>query len=239
MQSTKTPSTIKKLPLSAQKMFKDTFTKVHQDSHSEAKAFAIAWGAIKTRLQPSEGKFIALSDAFVEERMFEFPVISEGQNTFVMNAVGDEIEFEGILASTGYFISGDLQRLRFSEEALKELAEDINKNGSTLPDFDHKAAINAYKNYGKNEQLILNSLKEQKGLIKSIQAVYKDGKLWIKGVLSSAYKKVMHQVRGMSIEAITRKIDGDLIKKSAYMGFTFALKSKPQLPDAIITRVSA
>jgi hypothetical protein len=130
---------------------------------------------------------------------------------------------------------------KFSEEALKDLADQINKFGSSHPDVDHEVMSGLVKQYGNNYDMIMNSLPKSKGIIKSIQAVYESGKLWIKGILGTGYKKIMSKVRGMSIEAISENVDynSSTINKAKYLGFTFAVKSNPKIMNAQVTSVSA
>jgi cation transport regulator ChaB len=233
------PASVKKLPQAVQKVYSEAYCHVYKGKGTEAKSHAIAWGVVKKRLNHSKGKYMALSSAFAPVEYYTFNLCAP-ENQLIINATGDEITFEGILASTDSFQQDATTIRKFSEEALKDLAEQINTHGSSHPDVDHETMKNLVKQYGNNYDMIMNSLPKNKGFIKSIQAVYENGKLWIKGILDSSYRKMMKVVRGMSIEAISQDVDvqSSTINKAKYLGFTFAVKSNPKIPSARVTAVS-
>ena len=169
---------LEELPV-AKKFYDDVYESVKDKG--DAKASAIAWGAVKSRLKEVNGKLVANTEDFEVVKLFSFDL--ENKNELIINASGDEITFEGVLATTGYFIQG-FERAKFSEQALIDMAEQINKLGSSSPDLDHEILGAISKQPGATKGLIMNAIGKAKGLIKSIEAIYKDGKLWIKGSTS-------------------------------------------------------
>lgn len=163
--------------------------------------------------------------------------ITPQTNQIVFNAKGKEITFEGILADQGQFIQSLLpyKVMNFTEEALKDIAEQINSFGSTAPDVDHEVGERLSKMYGSNTNLIMNAIPQYKGMLKNIQAVYSDGKLWIKGTLDEKYRSILPHVKGLSIEAMTESISNTNITKSKYLGFTLAVNKMPKMAIARIT----
>lgn len=235
------PNSVSKVLPETGKLF---YKKVYNESFSrhgdEELATMVAWNMTKSRFTKVGDEFVALSESFVEPELVSFQ-LNPVDDEFVINAEGDEITFEGILADTSEFVQSALpyKVRKFSEEALSDLAEQINNFGSSTPDVDHEVLNKLISEYNGNIELIANAMKKRKGLIKSIQAVVKDGKLWIKGKLDSRYKKIMSRVKGMSIESITNNLhsDGKTIKGSKYLGFTFALNDTPKIAGAKLVNV--
>lgn len=236
------PASVKKLPESAQKMFLETFNKIYKGDN-ESTAFAVAWQVVKKRMKKSTengGKYVALSSAFKPVEYYTF-VLEHTNCELVINATGDEITFEAVLASTMEFMQNATTKRKFSEAALKNLADQINNFGSTHPDFDHETLNGLVKQYGDNYEMIMNALPKSKGLIKSIKAIYEKGKLWIRGVLDKKYKRIMKDVKGLSIEAISTDVDApsNTINSAKYLGFTFAVNKNPKISNAVVAKVSA
>lgn len=230
------PKSVQKLPVAAQKVYAETFNHLYKGKGSKAKAHLIAFEVIKKRLKHSKGKYVALTEG-IEYYTFD---LQSTESKLVINATGDEVVFEGILATTDVFQQSANTVRKFSEQALQDLAEQINKFGSTHPDIDHETMDSLVKQYGDNYEMIMNAMPKSKGLIKSIKAVYENGKLWIKGILDSRYKKTMKNIRGMSIEALSESVDtsSSVINKAKYLGFTFAVNKNPKIPAAKITSVA-
>lgn len=229
-----------KIPTITEEVFDKAYNKAREQTDSDAKAIAIAWGVVKNRLTKVEDKMVALSENFKPIEYYTFE-LNAHDNKLVINATGDELTFEGVLASTDTFQQDAFTVRKYSEDALKDMAEQINKFGSSHPDIDHETMNTLVNQYGRNYELIMNALPKKKGIIKSIQAVYENGKLWIKGVLNPTFRKIMKNVRGISIEALSEDIDlqSSTINKAKYLGFTFAVNKNPKMSVARVTRVSA
>lgn len=236
MEFNELPSSISKMPQAVQKVYKETFNHIYKGKGSKATAHAIALEVVKKRLKHSKGKYMALTDNTMEYYTFD---LQSTENKLVINATGDEVVFEGILATTDVFQQGATTVRKFSEQALQDLADQINKFGSSHPDVDHETMDSLVKQYGDNYEMIMNAIPKTKGFIKSIKAIYENGKLWIKGVLDSRYKKTMKNIRGMSIEALSEDVDkgSNTINKAKYLGFTFAVNKNPKIAAAQIVSV--
>jgi hypothetical protein len=150
-------------------------------------------------------------------QVLQFALV-ESETQIIANSQGD-IELTVLLANQN---PRKTDGKWFSEEALHSMAEQINANGSTLPDVDHKVLRSATAAYGSDIEAIANAVRNEKGVFKSIKAAVKDGKLWIHAVLDRAYKAVAEKFRKVSIEAVGKvdKVTG-MISQPRYLGFTF------------------
>jgi hypothetical protein len=77
--------------------------------------------------------------------------------------------------------------------------------------------------------------KEKKGIAKTLKAIYKDGKLWIRAVIDKRYSNAVQNSKGLSLEAVVTKdsmtntvIDGDIL------GFTFGVHQSPINSRAVV-----
>ncbi len=229
------------MPIEALDIFRDVYNTQRNNGYSDAVAFQIAWLVIKSQFINVEGYWVSTKEnknINKDVSLIQADLIPQ-DNGMIINATGDEITFEGILADTSVFLQDAFITRKFSEEALKDLELQINTHGSSMPDVDHEHLNTLVNQFGDNYEMIMNAMPKQKGLIKSIKAVYKEGKLWIKGVLDSRYKKIMKNVKGMSIEALTEGLysDNKTIKSAKYLGFTFAINHTPKISGAQVTAV--
>jgi hypothetical protein len=144
--------------------------------------------------------------------------LEEAETQIISNSQGD-IELTVLLANKN---PRKTDGKWFSDEALETLAAQINSEGSTLPDVDHKILNMAKAKYGSDVEAIANAVKQEKGVFKSIKAAVKDGKLWIHAVLDRAYQAVADKFRKVSIEAVGKvdRVTG-MISQPRYLGFTF------------------
>jgi hypothetical protein len=114
------------------------------------------------------------------------------------------------------------------------MADQINTYGSTLPDVDHEKLMTLVKKHGRDQVAIMNSLKNEKGIFKSIKAAVTNGKLWIQAILDKRYKNHTDRFKALSIEAFA-DVEGDRLTNPQYLGFTFT--NTPKLPGAQIASV--
>ena len=164
-------------------------------------------------------------------------IIIPTDNKIVFNTTSDEITFEGVLADTSEFIQSLLpfSVAKFSVEALKDIADQINKFGSTAPDIDHEVGRKLDKIYGKfNTNMIMNAYPQHKGMLKNVHAIYDNGKLWIRGTLDNKYRSILPSVKGLSIESVIEDFTDTTITKSKYLGFTLAVNHNPKISSAKI-----
>jgi cation transport regulator ChaB len=216
------------LPDSGKAVFSEVYNNSYNKHKSEAQAFATAWSVVKQRFRKVDGKFVANSNDFVLPELFSFE-LTEPSTKIVMNADTEEIHMEAVLATEEPNKSGKF----FTVEELEQLANQINAEGSTLPDVDHEVLQGLVNKYGNNIDLIKKELQQRKGIMKSIRAVVDKGKLWIQAVLDKRYKNHIDKFKGLSIEAVADSTPGPgRLKNPTYFGFTFT--NNPQLSGAQI-----
>lgn len=216
------PQTIQNLPEVVREFYKETFNKVYKKG-SEGKAHAIAWEATKRRLKHSEGKYVAFTEDFVSQDLYTFDLSYEPSG-LIMNTLNEEIVMEAVLANTDANSKGQF----FTEEELQIIAEQINKEGSGMPDVDHQKLIELAQKYGNNPDKIRAEIQKEKGIFKQIKAMVHNGKLWIQQHLDKRYKNHIDKFNKLSIEvfADVDKSTGRL-KNPKYVGYT--LTNKPSI----------
>lgn len=216
------PSSIKSLPQVAQDFFMETYKKLYKGDN-EATAFAIAWKATKSRLKKSEGCYVAMTEDFVTPEIYTFDLSFEPSG-LIMNTANEELVMEAVLANTDFNSKGQA----FTEVELNEIAEQINTFGSGMPDVDHEKLKELAAKFGNNQELILQEIKKEKGIFKSIKALVHNGKLWIQQHLDKRYKNKIEKYNKLSIEVFANvdKNTGRL-SKPKYLGYT--LTSNPSI----------
>lgn len=222
------PKSVLSLPKVAQDFFMETYKKLYKGDN-EAKAFAIAWEATKNRLRHSEGKYVAMTEDFVSPELYTFDLSYEPSG-LIMNSVGEEIVMEAVLANTDMNSKGQF----FTEEELNILAEQINKEGSGVPDVDHQKLIELAKKYGNNPDKIRAEIQKEKGIFKAIKAIVHNGKLWIQQHLDKRYKNHIEKFNKLSIEVFADVDKGTgRLKNPKYVGYTLtnnpSIKSLPSV----------
>jgi len=219
-------SMIETMPESALKLFIEIYNLEKNAGLSDATSFEIAWLVIKKRFTLVEGFWVAMSKDFETPKLYSFNMNVEGG--IVMNSETEELVLDAVLADTSMNSKGQY----FSEEDLKNISEQINTFGSTLPDVDHEKLMELIRTHGADVDTIREQLKKSKGIFKTIQATLKKGKLWIQATLDKRYKNHTENFKGLSIEALgDKQVDGR-VKDPQYMGFTFT--NNPELKAAQI-----
>ena len=216
------PKNLESMPIAVQEFYKVTFKKIFDGSNA-AKAHAIAWTATKNRLKHTHGQYVALTEDFIAPTLYTFDLSYEPSG-LVMNNVNEEIVMEAVLANTDYNSKGQY----FTEVELQELAEQINVQGSGMPDIDHQKLIELAAKYGKDTDKIMAEVKREKGIFKQIKAMVHNGKLWIQQHLDKRYKNHVDKDTKLSIEvfADVDKHTGRL-SSPRYVGYT--LTKKPSI----------
>lgn len=191
------PKSVKKLPVSAQKLFVKVFNKTYKNK-SEEVAFKIAWSAVKKKFKKKNGSWVAKGEGFT---LFTFEM-NNNSDVFVKKSDDGEYYLEGVLSDVGV----DTQGNRFTEETLKDYAEQINKHGIggfiTHKDWKEFCLNNSHL---PEEAFVAKAREERKGIIKTVKAIYDKGKLWIKGLIDKRYLKRIKGFKKMSIEAVVPK----------------------------------
>lgn len=150
----------------------------------------------------------------------------------VMNGDSEEVLIEAVMADTTPNDKGQY----FTETELTLIANQINTDGSTLPDEGHSVLKSLVEKFGSNYDAIEARIKEEKGIFNTIKAVVKDGKLWFQAFLDKKYKEIVSKYKGISIEVLGDDNGSGRMMAPRYLGFT--LTNSPRLNAAKIARVA-
>lgn len=225
------PTEIRKLPYKAQ----ETFLEVANDSYGRTNdstvSSKVAWELIKSKFHKIDGKYVA--KAFMPN-LYTFDL--EMNEDFVMKSEDGNYYLEGVLAD----IFTDSQGWKFSEEGLKDFAEQINA-GQIIGGITHKEYQELLMKYSHlpNDEFIAKALSERKGILKTVKAIYEKGKLWIKAIIDKRYLKQIKKFKKMSIEAFIPHKYQDKINKTYKKGrvLGFALDNRAINRRAEIVKV--
>jgi hypothetical protein len=154
---------------------------------------------------------------------------AEGGEVIVRNADDGSVEFDAVLATTE---PRRTDGAMFTEEALSDLADQINREGSSFPDVDHATLARLEQQYGFDVDALIAAVKREKGVFKSIKAAVKNGKLWIRASLDKRYHNYVGRFKNLSVEAAAIKTADNRLLRPRYIGFTFT--NTPQLAGAKI-----
>lgn len=208
----------KALPPEGLSFYQEVFMNSYQRSHDDLLAHQVAWAATRKRLREVDGQLIANAIDFAPYQLFSFDT-EAADEVIIKNTDSGELELDILLANTN---PRKTDGKWFSEEDLNALAEQINTDGSTLPDVDHSTLNKLQARFGNDLNAITANIKREKGVFKSIKAIVRDGKLWVKAFLDKRYKNYVDSFSKVSIEAIG-KVDPSTkrIVNPRYLGFTF------------------
>jgi cation transport regulator ChaB len=211
ISDSKLPSYVQKLPEKLRKGWVAVFNGAY-DKYGEKKAFLMANAWVKKQM-PEKKK------GFVKRSAIEFEVYTK--QGFIKRSADGEDYITFVLNSTKPHRDGKM----FSEKMLMAWADYINKNPNLVGDVDH-LLYDRILNSGMSEDSVRNVLKGKKGIAKAVQAIYQDGKLWVKAAIDKRYKKLVEKSRGVSAEAFCEweddtAVDGELL------GFSFNVKTTP------------
>ena len=204
------------LPKEGKNFYNKVYLEALKASNNVAVAQTIAWKEVKKRLIPTDSGLVANSDSFKEAKVYSFQMKNE-DTKIVMNSDTGEIIMEAVLASTDANNEGK----SFTPEALEDINAQINIHGSTLPDVEHEKLQLLVKKHGRNQNAIINELKVEKGIFKSIKSMIRDGKLWIQAFLDKRYKNHVDKFKALSIEAFAENDGNGKLERPKYLGFTF------------------
>lgn len=222
------PSSVAKiLPAEGVQFYEQSFTKLYNSLGSEELAHEGAWTLTRARMRVVGEELVACSEDFIAPQLFQF-ALQPAEEILIKNHDDGTIELDAVLATTEARRSDGKA---FDEEALHELARQINEEGSTFPDVDHAILAKLAEKYGPDADAIKANIKREKGVFNRIKAAVKDGKLWIKAFLDKRYKNYVERFSNLSIEAFATPVNGRLTKPK-YLGFTFT--NTPQLAGAQI-----
>lgn len=219
-ETSQLPETVRNiLPKNGQKLFMDIANKQIAKGNNESTAIQVSWAYVKSKFRKVDGKLVANDEDFILPELYELHLESTNNELIINDEMG-ELVVDAVLASTKPFKNPNGEDRFFSEEDLMEIAEQINTQGSTNPTFTHQELSDIIMKYGFNYELVANELKKNRGLLKSIKAVVKEGKLWIRAMLDKRYKNHINKFKGVSIEALSTPV-GNRLTKPQYLGFIF------------------
>jgi len=214
------PPYIKKLPKSVQHAWMSVFNASFK-KYGEERAFAIANGWVKKRLKKKGTVYVGKSEDFVGYDYLTFDLTPENSELIVQNSEDGEIVLSAILVDN----ETDIRGRRFSESFLESLANQINTEGTTLPDIDHEE-LNQLLKDNQDVETLYTKLKSRKGILKSIRAKIVNGRLFISAFLDKRYRNHINKYKSLSIEAAVPRnmIDKNVFYGGKLLGFTFTNK---------------
>ena len=124
---------LNKLPLAAQAFWDSTY-KIANKTYDNTKAERIAWVATKNRMQEVKGVMVARSKDFLKFNTVSYEFIAD--ETSVSRTIDGSVNVSYILGTTK-----QIDGIKFSQVALKRMAEQINSEGVVGridSDFKHK-----------------------------------------------------------------------------------------------------
>lgn len=219
------PAEIKRLPVKAQSLFRNTFNKVY-DKYGEETSFKVAWDIVKKRFHKDEsGKWIGKGMGM---DIFTFEMKQSG-TVFIQKGEDGEHYIEAILSDDMFDSDGK----RFTKELLMDFEKQINEFGISgfITHSDWKKFIIENSHLPENI-FIQKARNERKGILKTVKAIYDNGKLWIKALVDKRYLNRVKSFDKISIEAIAPKGSGNEYKQGHVLGF--ALDNNAINPRAII-----
>lgn len=225
------PAYIRKLPEFVQKSWMKVFN-ASFSQYGESKAFAIANSWVKKRLKKTGEGFTANSADFGYLEVYSFQLQPDGEE-FIKNSEDGELTLTGILSDTIPWINPSTgEVMSYTPECLETFANQINTEGTTMPDLEH-SEYDQILEESNNVDEVYDKLKQRKGLLKDIKAVYDNGKLYIKAKLDKRYRNYARLYKSLSIEAYPKRV-GNKYVGGKVLGFTFT--NKPVVTTANILK---
>lgn len=215
------------LPEEGVQFYKNAYAQTYSRHEDDLLAHEVAWTMTKGRMREQDGVLVACSEDFIPHRVYQF-ALEPADEVLIKNHDNGDIELTAVLATTE---KRKADGAFFTEEALEEMALQINSEGSTFPDADHETITRLQEKYGFDTAGLVKAIKQEKGVFRSIKAAVKEGKLWIQAFLDRRYSNYKDRFKKLSIEALAKPV-GKQLTKPIYLGFTFT--NTPQLAGAAI-----
>ena len=221
------PSALKKLPSKAQSLYRQVFNEMYAKHKDDSKASTIAWTVVKKQFKQVDGKWVAKG---MSRELYTFNIDTK-DDIFIQKADDGEFYIEGILSD----IYPDSEGWSFTEETLKDFANQINEI-SICGGITHQEWKELQMKYShlSEEEFIQKARTERKGILKTVKAVYENGKLWIKAIVDKRYANQVKKFNKISLEAIIPK---QFQQAGKYLGgkiLGFALDNRAVNPRANI-----
>lgn len=212
------------------KVYSEAVTKYGVDN---AELIANAW--VTNRLTNNGESYIGNSQDFVGVEVLSFK-LEPSKVEFITNSDNGEFIMNATLSSLENWTGpdGNILDISYSEDCLKDFESQINTNGLTLPDIEHKEYDEVLKEYGHNPELFVKEISRRKGLLKDIKAKYDNGKLFISAKLDKRYHKYAEFYKNLSLEALAKR-EGNKYVGGKIVGFTFT--KNPTIKSAKIDNI--
>jgi hypothetical protein len=218
-----------KLPREGVQFYERVYQNSYNRNQDELLAHQVAWGMTKSKMKLVDGQLICNSEDFIPSQKYVFD-LEPAEQILIKNHDDGEIELDAVLATTE---PRETDGKYFTEEELTSLAEQINSDGSSLPDEEH-ATLKRLTRSGVMNRDLPSLIGSEKGIFKTIKAVVKEGKLWVKAFLDKRYRNHAKNFKGLSIETLAKSTPSGRLVQPRYLGFTFT--NTPQLAGAGIAR---
>ena len=220
------PTTIKKLPYDAQSLYRGAYNKV-SPKYDEVTSGRVAWEIVKKKFTRINKEWVAKG---MSRNLYVFNM-KVSEDIFIKKADDGVYYLEATLSDTDV----DGQGKRFTAEALEDYANQINTFGVS-GNITHKSwdDFTVSNSHLSEEEFIKKARSERKGIFKTIKAVFKEGKLWIKALIDKRYMNHVKKFNRVSIEALvpTRYQNNNEYQKGGVV-LGFALDNNPINPRAI------
>lgn len=223
-------------------MSKEVLLNAYDKVYAKALEFAdediaaeVAYDWLQARLTPTNEGFVANSEDFVGTQILSL-ALEPMELEFITNSVDGDIVLNATLSSVDQWVDsmGNGIGLSYTEECLKDFESQINTNGLTLPDIDHKE-FDLILSQFSDPQDIMSEIAKRKGLLRNIQAKYNEGKLYIQAKLDKRYKNFADHYKSLSLEALAKR-EGGKYTGGKILGFTFT--NKPKITAAKVISVN-
>lgn len=182
------------------------------EKYGESRAFAIANSWLKTQLSKNK-------KSFVKRSAIEFQL--DSSRGFIKRDISGNEYITFVLNSN----QPHKDRKVFSDQMLQKWADYINQNQDIIGDMDH-LLYDKILNSNMSDDMVRSVLKGKKGIAKALQAIYKEGKLWVRAIIDKRYKKIVENAKGVSAEALCTW-EGDMAVDGELLGFSFNINTSP------------
>jgi len=187
--------------------------------------------AANTWLKKNITKKETVAKTFSKLQSIKFEIDTSGKSLIKRADNGDEyIDF--VLSDN----LPDSKGMSMPIKLLKKWAEAINSGISLFGDLDHKEYDELVAS-GLDADEVIEQLRagKQKSIAKSLKAILKKGKLWVRAIIDKRYKKyIKKNANGVSLEAAIITDESGNIVDGDIGGFTFAVDLPKVNPRAVI-----
>jgi hypothetical protein len=152
--------------------------------------------------------------------------IVDHSGEFIKRSEDNELYVSAVLQD----VHGDRDGVMWSPEVLQKWADDINK-GTYFGDVDHQTYDQLLQSSLSDEEL-KERLKDKKGIVKTVKALYEKGNLWVRLLIDKRYKKQLEKAQGLSLEAFVEKDGSNKVVDGDFLGFSVVVDDPIANPRA-------